>query len=129
MEINIAYFELEKLLKPYVKSVSIRYADYNTAHLKIKVSKFMISQTIDIDVIILKIDSRNLYLKYKGDVSWLVNKAIDWGLIDNKLPRYVKREGKSFTIDLSRTPQIPSFLKLKEILFNAVNMSVKLEIK
>lgn len=129
MEINIAYFELEKLLKPYVKSVSIRYADYNTAHLKIKVSKFMISQTIDIDVIILKIDSRNLYLKYKGDVSWLVNKAINWGLIDNKLPRYVKREGKSFTIDLSRTPQIPSFLKLKEILFNAVNMSVKLEIK
>ncbi len=129
MEINIAYFELEKLLKPYVKSVSIRYADYNTAHLKIKVSKFMISQTIDIDVIILKIDSKNLYLKYKGDVSWLVNKAINWGLIDNKLPRYVKREGKSFTIDLSRTPQIPSFLKLKEILFNAVNMSVKLEIK
>lgn len=129
MEINIAYFELEKLLKPYVKSVSIRYADYNTAHLKIKVSKFMISQTIDIDVIILKIDSRNLYLKYKGDVSWLVNKAINWGLIDNKLPRYVKREGKSFTIDLSRIPQIPSFLKLKEILFNAVNMSVKLEIK
>ncbi|WP_281085039.1 hypothetical protein [Segatella bryantii] len=129
MEINIAYFELEKLLKPYVKSVSIRYADYNTAHLKIKVSKFMISQTIDIDVIILKIDSKNLYLRYKGDVSWLVNKAINWGLIDNKLPRYVKREGKSFTIDLSRTPQIPSFLKLKEILFNAVNMSVKLEIK
>lgn len=129
MEINIAYFELEKLLKPYVKSVSIRYADYNTAHLKIKVSKFMISQTIDIDVIILKIDSKNLYLKYKGDVSWLVNKAINWGLIDNKLPRYVKREGKSFTIDLSQTPQIPSFLKLKEILFNAVNMSVKLEIK
>lgn len=129
MEINIAYFELEKLLKPYVKSVSIRYADYNTAHLKIKVSKFMISQTIDIDVIILKIDSKNLYLEYKGDVSWLVNKAINWGLIDNKLPRYVKREGKSFTIDLSRTPQIPSFLKLKEILFNAVNMSVKLEIK
>ncbi len=129
MEINIAYFELEKLLKPYVKSVSIRYADYNTAHLKITVSKFMISQTIDIDVIILKIDSRNLYLKYKGDVSWLVNKAISWGLIDNKLPRYVKREGKYFTIDLSRTPQIPSFLKLKEILFNAVNMSVKLEIK
>jgi len=129
MEINIAYFELEKLLKPYVKSVSIRYADYNTAHLKIKVSKFMISQTIDIDVIILKIDSKNLYLKYKGDVSWLVDKAINWGLIDNKLPRYVKREGKSFTIDLSRTPQIPSFLKLKEILFNAVNMSVKLEIK
>lgn len=129
MEINIAYFELEKLLKPYVKSVSIRYADYNTAHLKITVSKFMISQTIDIDVIILKIDSRNLYLKYKGDVSWLANKAISWGLIDNKLPRYVKREGKYFTIDLSRTPQIPSFLKLKEILFNAVNMSVKLEIK
>lgn len=129
MEINIAYFELEKLLKPYVKSVSIRYADYNTAHLKIKVSKFMISQTIDIDVIILKIDSKNLYLRYKGDVSWLVNKAINWGLIDNKLPRYVKREGKSFTIDLSRIPQIPSFLKLKEILFNAVNMSVKLEIK
>ena len=129
MEINIAYFELEKLLKPYVKSVSIRYADYKTVHLKIKVSKFMISQTIDIDVIILKIDSRNLYLKYKGDVSWLVNKAINWGLIDNKLSRYVKREGKSFTIDLSRTPQIPSFLKLKEILFNAVNMSVKLEIK
>lgn len=129
MEINIAYFELEKLLKPYVKSVSIRYADYNTAHLKIKVSKFMISQTIDIDVIILKIDSKNLYLRYKGDVSWLVNKAINWGLIDNKLPRYVKREGKSFTIDLSRTPQIPSFLKLKEFLFNAVNMSVKLEIK
>jgi hypothetical protein len=129
MEINIAYFELEKLLKPYVKSVSIRYADYNTAHLKIKVSKFMISQTIDIDVIILKIDSKNLYLEYKGDVSWLVNKAINWGLIDNKLPRYVKREGRSFTIDLSRTPQIPSFLKLKEILFNAVNMSVKLEIK
>ena len=129
MEINIAYFELEKLLKPYVKSVSIRYADYNTAHLKIKVSKFMISQTIDIDVIILKIDSKNLYLEYKGDVSWLVNKAINWGLIDNKLPRYVKREGKSFTIDLSRTPQIPSFLKLKVILFNAVNMSVKLEIK
>ena len=89
----------------------------------------MISQTIDIDVIILKIDSRNLYLKYKGDVSWLANKAISWGLIDNKLPRYVKREGKSFTIDLSRIPQIPSFLKLKEILFNAVNMSVKLEIK
>lgn len=129
MEINIAYFELEKLLKPYVKSVSIRYADYKTVHLKIKVSKFMISQTIDIDVIILKIDSKNLYLEYKGDVSWLVNKAINWGLIDNKLPRYVKREGKSFTIDLSRTPQIPSFLKLKEILFNAVNMSVKLEIK
>ena len=129
MEINIAYFELEKLLKPYVKSVSIRYADYNTAHLKIKVSKFMISQTIDIDVIILKIDSKNLYLRYKGDVSWLVNKAINLGLIDKKLPRYVKREGKSFTIDLSRTPQIPSFLKLKEILFNAVNMSVKLEIK
>ena len=129
MEINIAYFELEKLLKPYVKSVSIRYADYNTAHLKIKVSKFMISQTIDIDVIIFKIDSKNLYLRYKGDVGWLVNKAINWGLIDNKLPRYVKREGKSFTIDLSRTPQIPSFLKLKEILFNAVNMSVKLEIK
>lgn len=129
MEINIAYFELEKLLKPYVKSVSIRYADYNTAHLKITVSKFMISQTIDIDVIILKIDSRNLYLKYKGDVSWLVNKAINLGLIDKKLPRYVKREGKSFTIDLSRIPQIPSFLKLKEILFNAVNMSVKLEIK
>jgi hypothetical protein len=89
----------------------------------------MISQTIDIDVIILKIDSKNLYLKYKGDVSWLVDKAINWGLIDNKLPHYVKREGKSFTIDLSRTPQIPSFLKLKEILFNAVNMSVKLEIK
>lgn len=89
----------------------------------------MISQTIDIDVIILKIDSKNLYLKYKGDVSWLVDKAINWGLIDNKLPRYVKRKGKSFTIDLSRTPQIPSFLKLKEILFNAVNMSVKLEIK
>ena len=129
MEINIAYFELEKLLKPYVKSVSIRYADYKTVHLRIKVSKFMISQTIDIDVIILKIDSKNLYLRYKGDVSWLVNKAINWGLIDNKLPRYVKREGKSFTIDLSRTPQIPSFLKLKEILFNAVNMSVKLEIK
>jgi len=129
MEINIAYFELEKLLKPYVKSVSIRYADYNTAHLKITVSKFMISQTIDIDVIILKIDSRNLYLKYKGDVSWLANKAISWGLIDKKLPRYVKREGKYFTIDLSRIPQIPSFLKLKEILFNAVNMSVKLEIK
>ena len=129
MEINIAYFELEKLLKTYVKSVSIRYADYKTVHLKIKVSKFMISQTIDIDVIILKIDSKNLYLEYKGDVSWLVNKAINWGLIDNKLPRYVKREGKSFTIDLSRTPQIPSFLKLKEILFNAVNMSVKLDIK
>ena len=89
----------------------------------------MISQTIDIDVIILKIDSRNLYLKYKGDVSWLANKAISWGLIDKKLPRYVKREGKYFTIDLSRIPQIPSFLKLKEILFNAVNMSVKLEIK
>lgn len=129
MEILLPYDELEMLAQPYVSYMTLNYVNINTIHVKLEVKKFLLTHSCNINVIVDKLDDKELVLSYMGKVSFWARKAIEHGLIDKKLPIYIKRKGHTFIIKWVSIPQIPRSLILHNIAFLTDNICIKLIFK
>ena len=115
MTLQLTYEEIKELASSKIDNFSIWYVNNSKIHILVKVRKYLMTHKINVDVFVREIKKNVIYLSYDGDISWVANIALGWGMLDKYIPSYIKRNGKDLTVNLKSIRSFPHNLEVSNI--------------
>lgn len=115
MTLQLTYGEIKELASSKIDNFSLWYVNNSKIHILVKVKKFLMTHKINVDVFVREVKNSIVYLSYDGDISWMANIALGWGMLDKYIPSYIKRNGNEITINLKKISSFPHNLELSNI--------------
>ena len=115
MTLQLTYEEIKELASSKIDNFSIWYVNNSKIHILVKVRKYLMTHKINVDVFVREVKNNIVYLSYDGDISWMANIALGWGMLDKYIPSYIKRNGKDLTVNLKSIRSFPHNLEVSNI--------------
>ena len=129
MTLQLTYGEIKELASSKIDNFSLWYVNNSKIHILVKVKKFLMTHKINVDVFVREVKNNIVYLSYDGDISWMANIALGWGMLDKYIPSYIKRNGKDLTVNLKSIRSFPHNLEVSNIFLYQEGVKIVLNFK